>query len=109
MTDDMVNFLIKKPAALNIPDGKCAVMTEWFIIGIQVGFHRMEWSQDATKLAQTKSHQYNIDGSAAAFIILDFQFRGSNVRWLSKFKALQLDDIKIVRITWRFQKNLNND
>ena len=62
LTKDMVKFIINKFTTLNLPDGKYAVMTDCFIIALQAGFHRMEWSQDATKLATTKSFQYNIHG-----------------------------------------------
>ena len=102
----MVNFLIKKYAALNLPDGKYAVMIDWFILALQTGFLRMEWSWDATKLATTKSFQCNIDGSSSAFIQSDFQFRVPNGRRLVHYPSLH---IETVNITWSFQKNLNND
>ena len=108
LTKDMVTFLIKKSAALNLPDGKYAVMTDWFILALQAGFRRMEWSQDATKLATTKSFQCNIDGSPSAFIQSDFEFRGPNGRRLVHSPSLHIDDIETVNITWRFQKNLDN-
>ena len=44
LTKDMLTFLIKKSATLNLPDGKYAVMTDWFILALQAGFRRMEWS-----------------------------------------------------------------
>ena len=48
----------------------------------------MEWSQDATLLATTYSHQQNIDGSSAAFIQSDFSFRGPNDRSISPSTTL---------------------
>ena len=66
----------------------------------------MEWAQDATLLATTYSHQQNIDGSSAAFIQSDFSFRGPNDRSFSPSNTLNLVDIEIVRLKWRFQKHL---
>ena len=91
----MVNFLIKKSAALNLPDGKYAVMTDWFILALQTGFLRMEWSWDATKLATTKSFQCNIDGSSSAFIQSDFQFRGPNGHRLAHSPSLHIETVNI--------------
>ena len=108
LTKDTVHFLLKKYAALNLPDGKYAIMTSWFIITLQAGFRRIKWSQDATKLAATKSFQCNIDGSSSAFIQSDFQFCGLNDRRLVHSPSLHIDDIATVGITWRFQKNLDN-
>ena len=42
LTKDLVQFLIKKAAALNLPDGLYAVMVDWLIITLQAGFRRME-------------------------------------------------------------------
>ena len=108
LTKYMVQFLIKKAAALNLPDGLYAVMVYWFIITLQAGFRRMEWSQDATLLATTHSYQRNINGSSAAFIQSDFSFRGPNDRSFSPSNTLNLVDIEIVRLKWRFQKHLEN-
>ena len=108
LTKDMVQFLIKKVAALNLPDGLYAVMVDWFIITLQACFRRIEWSQHATLLATSHSYQQNIHRSSAAFIQSDFSFRGPNDRSFSPSNTLNLVDIEIVRLKWRFQKHLGN-
>ena len=97
LTKDMATFLVKKSAVLNLPDGKYAIMTDWFILALQAGFRRMKWSQDFTKIATTKSFQCNIDGSSSAFIQSDFQFRGPNGRRIVYSPSLYIDDIETVK------------
>ena len=108
MTKDMVQYLIKTSASSTLPDGKQSVMTDWLVLGLQAGFRKMEWSQDATLLAQTNTYHRNLDGSSAAFVSSDFEFRGPNGIRMSHKKPLLLHNIETVHIKWRYQKNLDN-
>ena len=88
MSNDIVQFLVKKIVTINLPDVKYDGMTDWFINSLQVGFRRMEWAQDAIDLLKTKYHQYNIDGFASTFISSDFECWGPNGIQLSQIKSL---------------------
>ena len=61
-------------------------MGNWLVLGAQAGFRRKEWAQDRTYLNKYKDYQRNIDGSAAAFIIKDFEFRGTNNKRINNSK-----------------------
>ena len=80
-------------------------MGNWLVLGEQADFRRKEWAQDRTHLNKYKDYQRNIDYSAAAFILKDFKFRGTNNKKISKSKDNDIKSSKIVNIKWRYQKN----
>ena len=59
--------------------------------------------QDLSK--KHKSIERNVDGSSAAFIMKDFEFRMKNNRRINK---KDIGKATMTNIKWRFQKNNDN-
>ena len=68
-------------------------MADWLIVGQQAGFRRKEWAQDRTYLQKNKDIERNIDGSSAAFILDDFQFRAKGDKRLKEFSLRDLKSL----------------
>ena len=55
-----------------------------------------------------KDIKRNIDGSSAAFIMKDFEFRGNKNKRINNSSTKEINKAVINTIKWRFQKNLDN-
>ena len=110
VTKQMTEYIIEKGKRLNKtnPDNIYTSLGNWLVLGQQAGFRRKEWAQDRTHLKKYKDYQRNIDGSAAAFILKDFEFRGTNNKRIDNSKDKDIKKSKTVNIEWRYQKNLDN-
>ena len=78
------------------------------ILNNQTGCRRKEWAQDRNYLKQYKDIQRNVDGSSAAFIMEDFEFRKENNKRINNSSHKEVNKATIDNIKWRFQKNLDN-
>ena len=54
-------------------------MANWFIMNIQTGCIKSEWSQDKTDLNKIKNVHKNIDGSSTTFAMNYIQSKGKNI------------------------------
>ena len=77
-------------------------------MGLQTGARRQEWAQDRTALKQDDLIHLNVDGSPTAFTESDFEYRGHDGICLPTDSLPSLDIISTVRVTWRYQKNMDN-
>ena len=110
LTKDMVQYIIDKGKTLSKdnPDNIYLALGDWFILGLQAGFRRMEWAQDRAYLKKHKDIQRNIDGSSAAFILKDFEFRTKTNKRVDNTSNKEVGKASVTNLTWRFQKNLDN-
>ena len=110
LTKSMINYIIKKGKSFstNINDNLYSAIGDWLILGLQSGFRRKEWAQDKTHLSKFKDIQRNVDKSPAAFILEDFEFRGTNNRRLDNKNSKAISRATIVNVKWRYQKNNDN-
>ena len=110
VTKQMIEYIIKKGQSLynRNPNNIYTALADWLIVGQQAGFRRKEWAQDRTHLHKNKDIERNIDGSSAAFILDDFQFRAKGDKRLKEFSLRDLKKSHTVNIKWRFQKNNDN-
>ena len=90
------------------PDNLYLALGNWLVLGEQTGFRRKEWAQDRTYLKKHKSIERNIDGSSAAFIMCDFEFRMKNNKRINNKSIKEVNKATMINIKWRFQKNLDN-
>ena len=77
LTKEMTEYILDKgeKSKKTNPDNLYSAMGDWLILGEQAGFRRKEWAQDRTYLHKHKEFQRNVDGSSAAFILTDMEFR----------------------------------
>ena len=110
VTKEMVEYIISKGKSLSEEnhDNIYSVMADWLVLHEQTGCRRNEWAQDRTYLEKHKDVQRNVDGSPAAFIMKDFEFRGMNNKRLDNNSTKEVNKASINNIMWRFQKNLDN-
>ena len=109
ITKEMIEYIINKGKSIkDNPDNIYSAFGDWLVIGEQAGFRRKEWAQDRTYLKKYKDIQRNIDGSSAAFIMKDFEFRGSKNKRINNSSVKEVNKATINNIKWRFQKNLDN-
>ena len=90
------------------PNNIYTALADWLVLGQQAGFRRKEWAQDKTYLRQHNDIERNIDGSAAAFIISDFEFRAKGNIRINNLSKQEINKSYIVNLKWRFQKNNDN-
>ena len=110
VTKEMISYVVNKGKNLKgiNPNNIYAALADWLILGLQAGFRRKEWAQDKTYLRKNNDIERNIDGSSAAFIISDFEFRHKgNIRINNQSKQ-EINKSYIVNLKWRFQKNNDN-
>ena len=74
----MILYIIGKENSDDSDNGIYYAMIDWFIMGIQKGCRKSEWSQDKTELNRTKGVHKSIDGSITVFTMNDLQFKGKN-------------------------------
>ena len=110
VTKKMIEYIIRKGQSLynKNPNNIYTALADWLIVGQQAGFCRKEWAQDRTYLQKHKDIERNIDGSSAAFILEDFQFKAKGNKHLKKISSQDLKKAYTVNIKWRFQKNNDN-
>ena len=103
---EVMNDMLENPTY--VPDNLTECVTDWLILGMQVGMRLSEWCQDRARYHQSKDILRNVDGSPKAFVLTDFAFSNkSNVR-RNNNKTVYIKDAENVTITWRFQKNNDN-
>ena len=109
VTKEMIEYIIAK-GKLNKknPDNLYSAFGDWLVLNEQSGCRRKEWAQDRTYLKKHKDIQRNIDGSSAAFILKDFEFRGNKNKRINNSSIKEVNKAVITNIEWRFQKNLDN-
>ena len=78
VTTEMIEFIVTKGKTYKDQDNIYSSMGDWLILGEQAGCRRLEWAQECSHLNKYKTYQRNIDGTSTAFILDDFEFRGSN-------------------------------
>ena len=78
------------------------------ILGLQSGFRRKEWAQDKNHLTKYKDVQRNVDKSPSAFILTDFEFRGTNNTRINQLNNKEVKKATTVNVKWRYQKNNDN-
>jgi hypothetical protein len=83
-------------------------LSDWLILGHQSGFRRKEWAQDRSYMNKHKDIQKNVDGSPAAFILKDFEFRTKNNKRINQNNNREIEKACIVNVKWRYQKNNDN-
>ena len=83
-------------------------MGNWLILGEQAGCRRLEWTQECTHLNKYNTYQRNIDGPSAAFILDDFEFRGSNNIRIDNHNDEEVMNSETFHLKWRYEKNLDN-
>ena len=86
------------------PDNIYSALGDWLVLGEQTGYRRKEWAQDRTYLKKHKDIQRNIDGSSAAFILEDFEFRAKGNKRMDNTSAKEVNKATINNIKWRFKK-----
>ena len=110
ITKDIISYIVNKGEGMkkSNPHNIYATLGDWLILGLQSGFRRKEWAQDHTHLSKHRDIQRNVDGSPAAFIMSDWDFRGKKNRRLNQSSNKQITNADSVNITYRFQKNNDN-
>ena len=110
ITKELIQYIINKGNKLSKqnPNNLYAALSDWLIIGLQAGFRKKEWAQDSSALTRSKDIQRNIDGSSAAFILEDFEFKSKNNGKLNQNNYNSIRHAPILNIRWRFQKNNDN-
>ena len=110
LTKPMVFYIIKKGKSLHKtnPHNLYSALGDWLTLGLQSGFRRKEWAQAQSHLRKTKDVQRNIDGSPAAFVLDDFEFRGKNNQRLNQASIKDINRAHSVNVKWRYQKNNDN-
>ena len=110
VTKQMVEYIINKglDSKKENPDNIYLALGNWLVLGEQTGFRRKEWAQDMTYLKKYKGIERNIDGSSAAFIMNDLEFRMKNNKRLNNKYVKQTNKATMINIKWRFQKNNDN-
>ena len=110
VTTQMIEYIIKKGKSLHKsdPDNIYTALSDWLILGMQSGFRRKEWAQDRSQMIRHKDIQRNVDGSAVAFILEDFEYRGLNNRRINQKSNSEVNKAKLVNLKWRYQKNNDN-
>ena len=110
LTKEMVEYVINKGKELakSNQDNIYSALSDWLILGLQTGFRRMEWAQDRAYLKKYKHVQRNIDGSPAAFILEDFEFRNKGNKRIDNSSTKEVNQATITNLQWRFQKNNDN-
>ena len=110
VTKAMVEYIFNKGMMISKSnkDNLYAALANWLILGQQSGFRRKEWAQDRSHLKKFKDIQRNVDESPSAFIINDFEFRGSNNKRIDQNSNNAVNRARIVNVKWRFQKNNDN-
>ena len=73
----MIEFIVTKGKTYKDQDNIYSSMVDWFILDEQADCRRLEWAQECSHLYKYNIYQRNIDGTSAAFILDDFEFRGS--------------------------------
>ena len=106
MTKEMICYIIDKGEKMKStnPDNIYIALSDWLIVGLQAGFRRKEWAQDKTYLKKHKDIERNVDGSSAAFIVSDFEFRGKGNTRIDNSSKQAINRSYIVNLKWRFQK-----
>ena len=110
VTKQMIEYIINKGKSLqkSDPDNIYISISDWLILGMQSGFRRKEWAQDRSYMMKNKDIQRNVDGSSAAFILEDFEYRGANNKRINQKSNSAVNKSKTVNLKWRFQKNNDN-
>ena len=108
VTTEMIEFIVTKGKTYKDQDNIYSSMGDWLIIGEQAGCRRLEWAQECSHLNKYKTYQRNIDGTSTAFILDDFEFRGSNNVRIDNHNDEEVMNSETVHLKWRYQKNLDN-
>ena len=79
VTKDIIEYIYNKGMKLKKSnrDNLYIALADWLILDQQSGFRRKEWAQDCS-YQKHNDIQCDVDGSRAAFITSDFEFRGKN-------------------------------
>ena len=85
-----------------------AVLTDWFILGMQTGMRKLEWCQGRHLLHKTGHVISNRDNPPSSFILQDLVFERANGVHCDSSRQYFINDTSIVKIRWSFQKNGNN-
>ena len=111
VTKEMISYIINKGKDLknNNPNNIYTALSDWLVLGQQTGFRRKEWAQDRTYLKKFNDIERNIDNSAAAFILRDFEFQAKGNNCLDNFSTQEINRSSIVNITCRFKKIMTMD
>ena len=80
LTKPIIKYIIQKGKSLasKSADNIYLALSDWLILGLQSGFRRKEWAQDKNHLTKYNDVQRNVDNTPSAFILDDFEFRGSS-------------------------------
>ena len=106
ITDDMTRWLFAKAQKYS-QDSELFAIVDWILLGRYAGFRRAEWCQ--TRLTKY-DHIAEWPGHVAqAFLLSDFVFLDRNERVVHLTPETDVSCINYVRITWRWQKNRNNN
>ena len=110
VTKEIIEYVIKKGKNFigANPHNLYTALGDWLILGHQSGFRRREWAQDRTYLKKHKDVQRNIDGSPAAFVMNDWEFRSKDNKRLNHSSDRQISHANMINVKWRFQKNNDN-
>ena len=110
LTKEMIEYIIDKGenSKKTNSDNLYSAMGDWLVLGEQTGFRRKEWAQDRTYLHKHKDFQRNVDGSSAAFILTDMEFRAKKNKRINNNSLVEINKAKSVNLKWRYQKNLDN-
>ena len=110
ITKEIISYITNKGKTLNRvnPNNIYSALSDWLILGLQSGFRRKEWAQDHKYLKRFNDIQRNVDGSSAAFILEDFEFRSNNNKRINQNSNNQINKATTVNIKWRYQKNNDN-
>ena len=76
-------------------------MDDLLILGEHAGCRRLEWTQECSHLNKYKIYQRNIDGTSTAFILDDFEFRGSNNVRIDNHNDEEVMSSEKVHLKWR--------
>ena len=100
ITKEMVKYIIDKGKGLQKtnPDNIYSALGDWLVLGEQTGYRRKEWAQDRTYLKKHKDIQRNIDGSSAAFILEDFEFRAKGNKRMDNTSTKEVNKATINNI-----------
>lgn len=89
VTKKMDKWWLKNMSATG-PDTFNAAMTDWIVLGSQLGMCKLEWNQPNKYKKANSKFEPTVDGSSKTFILDDFKLIDSSASTISKH-----DDTKI--------------
>jgi len=107
ITATMLNHLHKIQSDKD-QDSYLPAFFDWLVLGIHTGHRKSEWCQDASDFNKTTTFSKTIKNTPTAIIAADFNLSYKPTSHSSSTSSPKVNTY-LVQITWRLQKNGQND